>query len=412
MTASSSTSAVTTQRFLAVHNDRHQYPTRAVAAAALGVTFQQYKSLVESHSAHPEFISRKTPLPALVSAKRDEEKNARRELEQLQYRFEVDKDVIRLYDTLKARPADPPRWLTPTRADSIAAIATLFASDWHLDEVVDPVKINGVNAYDRDIATRRAQNFFSNGARLVRDYVSGVKVEGLVLAFGGDMLSGMIHEELVRSNAAPIMQSILYWRDCLIAGINQLREQFKRISIFWIVGNHGRMAKKPQAKFHVHDNYEWLLGKLIETEFAKEPDVFVSISDSTEARWQVYGVRYHMTHGDQFRGGSGIAGILSPIMLGDHRKRARELATGTPYDVLIMGHWHQYTDLGRLVVNGSLKGYDEWAASMNFGFEPPQQAFWLTDPKWGRTVRAPIHVLSEEENHQDARTCIHTVEVG
>jgi len=63
-----------------------------------------------------------------------------------------------------------------------------------------------------------------------------------------------------------------------------------------------------------------------------------------------------------------------------------------------MGHFHQLIDLGNVVVNGSLKGYDEWTASMNFNFEMPQQAFWLTDPKWGKTIRAPIRVQSKEED--------------
>jgi len=48
-------------------------------------------------------------------------------------------------------------------------------------------------------------------------------------------------------------------------------------------------------------------------------------------------------------------------------------------------------------VNGSLKGYDEFAANSNFDFEPPQQAFWLTDPHHGKTIDAPIHVLDKNE---------------
>jgi len=42
------------------------------------------------------------------------------------------------------------------------------------------------------------------------------------------------------------------------------------------------------------------------------------------------------------------------------------------------------------IVGGSLKGYDEYAYSLSLAPEPPQQAFWVTDPVHGVTVRAPI----------------------
>jgi hypothetical protein len=33
----------------------------------------------------------------------------------------------------------------------------------------------------------------------------------------------------------------------------------------------------------------------------------------------------------------------------------------------------------------------------NFAFEPPRQAFWLTDPEHGITLRAPIFVQDSSE---------------
>jgi hypothetical protein len=62
------------------------------------------------------------------------------------------------------------------------------------------------------------------------------------------------------------------------------------------------------------------------------------------------------------------------------------------YDTMLIGHWHQYTHLGRLIVNGSLKGYDEYAYNSGFPFETPQQALWLTHPKYGITYRMPVYV--------------------
>ena len=59
---------------------------------------------------------------------------------------------------------------------------------------------------------------------------------------------------------------------------------------------------------------------------------------------------------------------------------------------MLLGHWHQLIQLERLIVNGSLKGYDEYAYSNNFGFEPPRQALWLTNHDHGITFSIPIYV--------------------
>ena len=87
-----------------------------------------------------------------------------------------------------------------------------------------------------------------------------------------------------------------------------------------------------------------------------------------------------------------MIGALGPIIRGDHRKRSRNGQIDLSYDVMICGHWHQYMHLTRLIVNGSLKGYDEYAYTNNFGFEQPQQALWLTHPKHGITFRMPVYV--------------------
>jgi hypothetical protein len=55
-----------------------------------------------------------------------------------------------------------------------------------------------------------------------------------------------------------------------------------------------------------------------------------------------------------------------------------------------MGHWHQDIRLRKLIVNGSLKGYDEYAFANNFPFEPPSQALWMTHPQHGITFSMPV----------------------
>lgn len=60
------------------------------------------------------------------------------------------------------------------------------------------------------------------------------------------------------------------------------------------------------------------------------------------------------------------------------------------YDTMICGHFHTLLMLPRLIVNGSLKGYDEFALSINAPWEPPQQALWCVHPKHGHTWYMPV----------------------
>ena len=68
------------------------------------------------------------------------------------------------------------------------------------------------------------------------------------------------------------------------------------------------------------------------------------------------------------------------------------MAEHRPFDVMAVGHWHQYivAPSKGLIVNGSLKGYDEFARQFKFEPEPAQQAFWLWTPEHGISFSAPI----------------------
>ena len=177
--------------------------------------------------------------------------------------------------------------------------------------------------------------------------------------------------------------------------LEALQEQFPHLWVVSVAGNHGRMTKKPRAKNRAFTNFDWVIAQLLRRHFARDRRVTWLIPDGPDAWFQVYNHRYLLTHGDQFRGGDGLIGALGPILRGDTKKRARNANVGLAYDTMLMGHWHQYLPLPRVIVNGSLKGYDEYAMMNNFAFEMPQQALWFTHPTrgivnhWGLQLEMP-----------------------
>ena len=271
-------------------------------------------------------------------------------------------------------------------------VPSLFVSDLHWGEVVDPKQVNGVNKYNLETAHRRLHTLAESSVRLLNILSPSMDYPGIVLLFGGDMISGNIHDELATTNEINTMPTVLDLFAALSSLIRTMADTFGKVFVACVTGNHGRDTHKIWAKDRHATSFDWLLYCFLAKHFERDKRVQFYIPDGPDAYFKIYNHRYLLTHGDQFRGGDGMIGALGPIIRGDHKKRSRNTQIDMDYDTLLLGHWHQYMHLTRLIVNGSLKGYDEYAYSNNFPFERPQQALWLTHPKYGITYRMPVYV--------------------
>lgn len=287
------------------------------------------------------------------------------------------------------------KWKTGSKkAGRGKAVATFILSDLHLDEVVRPEEMHYVNAYDRRIAQLRINRWVDKACSLPREYISGIDYDGAALFLGGDLFSGDIHEELRKSNADTIAGSIAYWIDPISKAVGALADTYGKVTVDVVAGNHGRnpLNKRSPAKGRARDNFDTLIGWLLQRDFADDPRVSIHVEESADAYRQIYDTRYLLTHGDSAKGGSGIAGALSPLMLLNARKSKVQSATGQPFDIMVVGHWHQYMHLAGqgLIVNNSSKGYDEYARISGFSYSEASQAMWLTTPEHGVTIAMPI----------------------
>lgn len=371
-----------------------------------GKRIQRYKCKGCGKKFHPSLNDEKPPgdddlhvARAELGRARRREEGLRREVATLKAeRRELESEAARLkvVATIRAAgvPDAPPDWLVRTPRDSAAHHATVMAllSDTHFDEVVRPSEVNWRNAYNREIAEQRLQQFFRKVVQISQDYFASVTYDGCVLMLGGDILSGVIHDELVETNAATMMQGILHWTPRLAEGIAYLADTFGRVHVPVVIGNHPRFTRKPRSKLRALDNADWLIGQMLADRLAADTRITFDVPDSTDAFVRVYDTRFLLTHGDQTSGGGGIGGIWPPIM----RMRARKLTRYSPdqaFDWLAMGHWHQLIPPTQgLIVNGALVGYSEFSAVNNFKPERAQQAMWLVTPENGVTLSAPVFV--------------------
>jgi hypothetical protein len=282
-----------------------------------------------------------------------------------------------------------PHPLSVSMNDKAEAVAIALASDWHVEETVESASVNGLNEYRLPIAKTRIEKFFSTIARLTEIERHGAKIDDLILWLGGDLMTGMIHEELAESNSKTPTQVILWLQDRLADGLATLKPHFKRILIPTSYGNHGRTTIKPRHATGAAHSYEWLLYRILEGRFADDQQIEFQIADSYFNFMTVFDRRLRFHHGDGLKYQGGIGGLTIPT----EKAIASWNKSPNRADLDLFGHWHQFQQSRTWLCNGSLIGYNAYALSVvKAAFEPPTQTYFLLDKKRGRTMTSPIYL--------------------
>ncbi len=284
----------------------------------------------------------------------------------------------------------PPKWLDAPKSSGAPGVPTLQLSDLHWGERVDPKQIGGVNEFNLSIARRRLETVVRGALKLARILSPEMKYPGIVVQILGDCVSGNIHEELQATNEINTMPTVLDLYRALVPALRLLADTFGHVFVPCVTGNHGRDTRRIWAKDRHHTSFDWLLYQFLAIAFEGDARVQFYVPDGSDGLYRVFGVRYLVTHGDQFRASESIIGAIGPITRGAQKKLARNVAVNQAFDVMCFGHWHQRMIASNLRGNGCLKGLDEYAYQGNFRYEPPSQNFFVTHADHGITFDAPL----------------------
>jgi hypothetical protein len=334
---------------------------------------------------------------ALVADKkflRRELREAQRALKQREAKELSAAEIRKELYSLAERPPAPPTWIDPPeRQHNPTSVPVTFWSDWHFGEIVRKSEVGGLNKFNRAIGVERIHKLVDITIELCRKHMGPLQYPGIVVALGGDMISGNIHEELRETNDGTVQQCLFELQDEIAAGLTRLADEFGRVFVPCVCGNHGRIKLKPHAKHRVFENYEWSLYCQLERHFRNDPRVQFYIPEGPDAFFTVLGHRFLLTHGDALgvKGGDGIIGAIGPIARGAVKIGRSEAAVGRDFDTLMIGHWHMYVPRGEgspVTVNGTLKGYDEFAHTiLRVPYSRPSQALFFVHQDHGITAQ-------------------------
>lgn len=256
-------------------------------------------------------------------------------------------------------------------------------SDLHAAEVVNGEQMNGINEYDWDIMLRRHDQMLKSivSFKEKRPY----PVDELIINGLGDMNSGSIHPELKETNDRPIMECALQLGLDMAPWIAALAQVFPTVRLSGVIGNHPRLTVKQSMK-NRYDNFDWMTYHVIKLALKDVENVTVEVPKSAHHPIRVFNETHLLMHGD------GIRSTMPGVPWGGVMRRVAELSNsytriGMPIDRFHVGHFHNpnIVEGGRIFMNGSVKGPDEYGLLSFGGGHDASQLLSVYHPRRGLT---------------------------
>ena len=384
----------------------------AYAAKLLKINQSTFKHILNrlNIDASSYYVSKKAA--SVDDSYQAEVSSLKKNLKFLQIRNNVLEKNLAQWDLLRTevfkmqdKKLELPKWFNVSKnsASARSKIPILFTSDFQWGEVVSPAEVNGINAYNVDIAKARYRELIRAVIDISFNYQTNPDYPGIIYLRGGDTVSGDIHEELRLTNQLTSVMQVFDVVGEEVAGIKELKKKFKKVVVISVPGNHGRTTIKPLSKSYAVSNYDYLVSLFIEKFFEDDPDVTFHTPVSGDFYFSVYGTRFLLTHGDRIgsSGGQGFVGPAATISRGVKKLRDQYSSLGRPVDWVLTGHFHVALMLEHALINGSLPGYSEYAQRFRMDPQPPIQLFWFVDQKWGVEQ---VRRIALEETAKEAST--------
>ena len=269
--------------------------------------------------------------------------------------------------------------------------AVLLLSDFHIGEIVSKKETFGFGEYNFDVFTHRLKFLAESIRNITMRKLRGYKINKLCLLMLGDMVSGMIHEELT-DNAEDIIFQVLNGAYVTAQFVSEMSTLFEYIEIDGVVGNHGRLYKKVRYKKR-HTNWDYVFYQFLSLFLSSHKRVKCNFPKSFFEVKKIYNWNFLLLHGDGIRGWMGIPwyGIQKAMWkIGD----LLQSQSKTVLHYKVLGHFHHTGELdrtpGEILLNGSLIGGGEYSLGALFEFDRPTQLFFGVHKEIGVTWRYPL----------------------
>lgn len=263
--------------------------------------------------------------------------------------------------------------------------ALLMISDIHIGEIVKKEDTLGLNEYSTEIAKKRIDTLFNKCISNCKE----LNVSDIAIAFGGDLISGIIHEEILRNSDDSLAKMIIGLADYIVQHIRELTKHFNSIKVYSVVGNHGRVLPgKPYYANYSELNFETLILNFMQRELKNVVDEFI-LPEGLFTIFDFMGKSICLTHGHIFKGGNGFQVVPNTVSRDSAKLVGMIEMTSKKVDYFIIGHFHNpgigQSFIGNIPVyiNGTLMGANAYTISNYKNAIPPSQTLLIMEENIG-----------------------------
>ena len=305
-----------------------------------------------------------------------------------------------IQDYTKGFPSIPLKHLnnsdkTPFGHEKQIMVAPL--SDTHIGEHVFKEQMRGLNEYNFEIFNKRMYGWANQILKHTSYRRQIAPVDELIIPMLGDMISGDIHEELARSNMANCMEQMIRGASIIAQALMYLAPHYTKIRVPCVVGNHGRMTRKPPMKDKYMD-WDYMLYQWMASFCRNQENIEFHIPRSFITTFKIHDKVILITHGDCISGAGSSGAILNSITklrsVFQFRKTLQREIEGAldgdleqEFDSVMIGHFHRIDELdigtGELHICGTMKGPDEFALQRLQAATKPKQLVTYWHPRYG-----------------------------
>lgn len=306
---------------------------------------------------------------------------------------DLDEAVERLQFYVLAGSGEYPQTSTkvtkkPVKGKSLdSATVVISCCDWHVGESVPPEEVGQLNAYSLDIAAARCDRLWEKVEEMIEHERQLADIREIVLWLGGDLISGVIHEELAETNEAGILSCLKFVQERVCEGLSILSniKGIEQIFVPCSRGNHARQTAHVRHHRSDQHNFEDILFHTLALAHRHLSKIHFMVAPAPFLVTPIQNQTCRFTHGDLIRYHGGVLGVGVPIV-----KAIAKWDANQPADVTFLGHYHQATWHRKYIMSGSLVGFDQYAQSIGAQYEPPSQQLTVISQKRGVTKSYPL----------------------
>ena len=232
--------------------------------------------------------------------------------------------------------------------------AVLMLSDWHYGALCD----SQWNYYDTHVAEQRAQELIQKTQKYILDF--GIK--DLTVEINGDMVEGLISISGRVASEESVVEQIVNVSKLLARCINSLQPYVSSMQVVTTLGNHGRLVSDKKMQGFERENFEMLIPEFLRLSIDKDIPIITS-QGMDFVKYKCGDKTICLAHGHHDKANNAI----------EHMAKVYKEVP----DEVHLGHYHHYIDTNEsdihVVVNGSLKGIDDYGLGATRSVTAPSQ---------------------------------------